>query len=62
MSTTTESPGTFSHIGYVLRSNPVTLLSFVMFAILIIAAVLGPLLVPYDPLASEAANALQPPS
>ena len=33
-----------------------------MFAILIIAAVLGPLLVPYDPLASEAANALQPPS
>lgn len=62
MSVTTESPGTFSHIGYVLRGNPVTLLSFVMFAVLIIAAVLGPLLVPYDPLASEAANALQPPS
>ncbi|GJL89355.1 MAG: ABC transporter permease [Minwuia thermotolerans] len=62
MSATTESSGTFSHIGYVLRGNPVTLLSFVMFAILIIAAVLGPLLVPYDPLASEAANALQPPS
>lgn len=62
MSVTTASPGTFSHIGYVLRGNPVTLLSFVMFAILIIAAVLGPLLVPYDPLASEAANALQPPS
>ena len=62
MSVATESPGTFSHIGYVLRGNPVTLLSFVMFAILIIAAVLGPLLVPYDPLASEAANALQPPS
>jgi len=62
MSVTTGSPGTFSHIGYVLRGNPVTLLSFVMFAILIIAAVFGPLLVPYDPLASEAANALQPPS
>ncbi|MDF1731400.1 MAG: ABC transporter permease [Minwuia sp.] len=62
MSVTTASPGTFSHIGYVLRGNPVTLLSFVMFAVLIIAAVLGPLLVPYDPLASEAANALQPPS
>ena len=62
MSVATESPGTFSHISYVLRGNPVTLLSFVMFAILIIAAVLGPLLVPYDPLASEAANALQPPS
>lgn len=62
MSVATESPGTFSHIGYVLRGNPVTLLSFVMFAILIIAAVFGPLLVPYDPLASEAANALQPPS
>ena len=62
MSVTAESPGTFSHIGYVLRGNPVTLLSFVMFTILIIAAVFGPLLVPYDPLASEAANALQPPS
>ena len=62
MSMATDNQGTFSHIGYVLRGNPVTLLSFVMLAILILAAVLGPLLVPYDPLASEAANALQPPT
>jgi len=54
--------GTLQHIVYVLKSNPVTLLAFAMFAVLVVAALLGPLLVPYDPLASNAANALQPPS
>ncbi|WP_235867078.1 ABC transporter permease [Roseibium marinum] len=49
-------------MAYVLRSNPVTLLAFCMFAVLMIAAVLGPSLVPYDPLASNAALALDPPS
>lgn len=53
---------TFAHIVYVLRSNPVTLLAFAMFAVLIFTAVLGPALVPYDPLESNAARALQPPS
>nr|WP_319386364.1 ABC transporter permease [uncultured Roseibium sp.] len=53
---------TFAHIVYVLRSNPVTLLAFAMFAVLIVTAVLGPALVPYDPLESNAARALQPPS
>ena len=54
--------GAFDHILYVLKSNPVTLLAFSMFAVLICAAILGPALVPYDPLASNAAMALQPPS
>lgn len=54
--------GAFDHIVYVLKSNPVTLLAFSMFAVLICAAILGPALVPYDPLASNAAMALQPPS
>ncbi|MEM8700374.1 MAG: ABC transporter permease [Pseudomonadota bacterium] len=53
---------TLAHIVYVLRSNPVTLLAFAMFAVLIITAILGPALVPYDPLESNAARALQPPS
>ena len=54
--------GLLRHIGYVLRSNPVTLIAFVMFAFFVGCAIFGPMLVPYDPLASNAARALQPPS
>ena len=54
--------GTLSHIAYVLRENPVTAISFGMFAFLLGSAVLGPSLVPYDPLATDSANALQAPS
>jgi peptide/nickel transport system permease protein len=57
-----QPDGALAHVGYVLRSNPVTLLAFAMFAVLLVAAILGPLLVPYDPMASNAALALQPPS
>ena len=50
------------HLVYVLRANPVTLLAFVMFALIVLSAIFGPALVPYDPLATNAARALQPPS
>ena len=50
------------HAGHVLRGNPVTLLAFVLLAGLVLVAVLGPWLAPYDPLESNAARALQPPS
>ncbi|WP_434052945.1 MAG: ABC transporter permease [Roseibium sp.] len=60
--TVKDTDSTFAHIVYVLRSNPVTLLAFAMFAVLILTAVLGPALVPYDPLESNAARALQAPS
>lgn len=53
---------TLDHLGYVLRGNPVTLIAFALFLFLIICAVLGPSLVPYDPLESNAAKALMPPS
>ncbi|MEM6489825.1 MAG: ABC transporter permease, partial [Pseudomonadota bacterium] len=56
------APSTLQHIAYVLRENPVTLIAFAMFAVLVLAAVLGPSLVPHDPYASDAARALQPPS
>ncbi|WP_298819575.1 ABC transporter permease [uncultured Roseibium sp.] len=59
---TPKTDGALAHVVYVLRSNPVTLLAFSMFAVLLVAAILGPVLVPYDPLASNAALALQPPS
>ncbi|MEL6264836.1 MAG: ABC transporter permease [Pseudomonadota bacterium] len=60
----TEHPrnSTLGHVVYVLRENPVTLVAFAMFAVLILAAVLGPSLVPHDPYASDAGQALQPPS
>ncbi len=57
-----KTRGALDHVIYVLRDNPVTLLAFAMFAVLMVAAVLGPSLVPYDPLATNASAALQAPS
>jgi peptide/nickel transport system permease protein len=57
-----KASGQFDHILYVLKANPVTLIAFGMFALLIFSAVFGPALVPYDPLATNASNALQAPS
>lgn len=54
--------GRFDHLIYVLRENPVTLLAFIMFGLIIVSAVFGPALVPYDPLATNAAKVLQQPS
>lgn len=50
------------HIAYVLRSNPMTLVAFLLFVLFAIAALLGPLIAPYDPLQSNSVAALQPPS
>ena len=57
-----KKQGNFDHIFYVLRANPVTLIAFGMFALLIFSAVFGPALVPYDPLVTNASIALQAPS
>ncbi len=56
-----RSEGWLSHTRYVLTTNPVTLLAASLFALILLAAVLGPMIVPYDPLATTA-QALQPPS
>ncbi|MEJ8472520.1 ABC transporter permease [Roseibium algae] len=56
------SGGFFDHLIYVLRGNPITLIAFGMFAILVIAAIFGPLLAPYDPAVSNVSIALQAPS
>lgn len=53
---------TFNHIRYVLTENPVTLFAFGLFGFIILCAVFGPWIAPYDPLATNAAAALQPPS
>ena len=52
----------WEHLVYVLRANPVTLFAFGLFAFLIFCAIFGPSVVPYDPLETNTANALQPPS
>jgi peptide/nickel transport system permease protein len=58
---TSSSHSFAGHIGYVLRQNPVTLIAFSLLAGLIFCAVFGPMIAPYDPLASSDAI-LQPPS
>ncbi|MDU7524313.1 MAG: ABC transporter permease, partial [Roseomonas mucosa] len=50
------------HARYVLAGNPVTAFSFGLFVFLLLCAILGPSLVPYDPLASDTSQALSPPS
>ena len=52
----------FRHACYVVAENPVTGLSFGLFVIIALCAVLGPYIVPYDPLASDTSATLQSPS
>jgi peptide/nickel transport system permease protein len=56
------APGFWTHAGRVVRENPVTGLAFALLTLFLAMALVGPALVPYDPLASNAAMALQPPS
>jgi peptide/nickel transport system permease protein len=53
---------TFQHAVYIISDNPVTGFAFLLFAVIVLAAVVGPFVVPYDPLASNTAAALKPPS
>src|SRR5258705_13804517 len=50
------------HARYVLRDNVVTGFAFGLFVLIVLAALIGPYVVPHDPLASDTAAALAPPS
>jgi len=50
------------HARYVLTENPLTLAAFVSLLLLVVLAILGPAVVPYDPLATDAAHKLEVPS
>ncbi|HMK80702.1 MAG TPA: ABC transporter permease [Xanthobacteraceae bacterium] len=50
------------HARYVIGENPVTGLAFALFVTIMLAALIGPTIVPYDPLASDTAAALSAPS
>jgi peptide/nickel transport system permease protein len=53
---------TWRHTVWVLRGNPVTAIAASGAVILCLLAIIGPSIVPYDPVASNVANALKPPS
>ena len=53
---------TLGHVRYVLGENRVTGFAFGLFVLIVAAALVGPYLVPYDPLASNTAQALKGPS
>lgn len=55
-------PKTPNHILYVMRSNPVTMIAFGLLGMFLIMALLGPYIVPYNPMQSNTANAMQAPS
>ena len=50
------------HAIYVVADNPVTGLSFGLFILIALCALVGPYVVPYDPLASDTTATLQSPS
>src|ERR1700712_5183768 len=52
----------FEHTRYVLGENRVTAFAFGLLVVIVFAALFGPYIVPYDPLASDTAAALKPPS
>jgi peptide/nickel transport system permease protein len=58
----TAIASTVRHARYVIGENPVTGFAFGLLCLLVIAAVFGPALVPFDPLASNTTSALAPPS
>lgn len=52
----------FESIRYTIASNPLNLVAFGLFALIVLVAILAPSLVPHDPLKTNAQFALQGPS
>jgi peptide/nickel transport system permease protein len=51
-----------AHLRYVAGENPLTFVAFALFGIFVALAILGPAVAPYDPLTTDSAVAMQPPS
>jgi peptide/nickel transport system permease protein len=58
----TGLPALIRHARYVIGENPITGFSFGLFVLILIAALVGPWIVPFDPLASDTAVSLKPPT
>ncbi len=52
----------FRHARYIIGEDRVTGFAFLLFILIVLAALIGPYVVPYDPLASNTTAALQAPS
>jgi peptide/nickel transport system permease protein len=52
----------WSHARYVLSDNPFTLVAACMFALFVLLALIGPWIVPFDPLATNVGPTMRPPS
>jgi peptide/nickel transport system permease protein len=55
-------PSVLKHAVYVIGENPVTGLAFGLFLLIAVCAIFGPLVAPYDPLATNTDSAYQAPS
>ncbi len=53
---------TLRHAAWILRGNPLTAIAAAGVVLLILIAVFGPQIVPYDPIVSNVSQALMPPS
>jgi peptide/nickel transport system permease protein len=58
----TALAATVRHARYVIGENPVTGLAFALFVLIVLIALVGPYVVPIDPLASDTVAALKSPS
>jgi peptide/nickel transport system permease protein len=58
----TALAGTMRHARYVIGENPVTGFAFALFVLIVLVALVGPYVVPIDPLASDTVEALKAPS
>lgn len=47
---------------YILAKNPLNIVALTLFTLILLAAIFGAVLAPHDPLATNAAHVLQPPS
>ncbi|GGF62842.1 ABC transporter permease [Azorhizobium oxalatiphilum] len=56
------SSATLKHAAFVLRGNPLTAIAAFATALLVVLAIIGPAIVPYDPTASDVAHALEAPT
>jgi peptide/nickel transport system permease protein len=57
-----ENDSIFRHARYVVAENPVTGLAFGLFILIALCALVGPYIVPHDPLASDTSATLHAPS
>jgi peptide/nickel transport system permease protein len=62
MSSSTSVSMTLKHARYVMSENKITFAAFAFFLLFVLFALFGPAIAPFNPLASNAAVALNPPS